>query len=156
MVIEFRRDEVVRGDVRRVYDILSALIESRQAAEYGEGALVFFFSGWDSDPREICDIPEIRRWFVRLTEMFPYWLHFAEKEGSTLSHVLMLLCQGATERSPDTGMVGWRFADMDEVKDRVLWLLTAQDALYEKLGVPAETGERISEEIAEFIRCTLE
>jgi hypothetical protein len=119
---------------------------------------MFYFSGWDSDPREICDIPEIRRWFVRLTEMFPYWLHFAEKEGSTLSHVLMLmlLCQGATERSPDTGMVGWRFADMDEVKDRVLWLLTAQDALYEKLGVPAETGERISEEIAEFIRRTLE
>lgn len=156
LAIEFRRDEVVRGDVRRVYDILSALIGSRQAAEYGEGSLMFFFSGWDDDPREISDIPEIRRWFVRLTEMFPYWLHFAEKTGDTLMHVLMLLCQGATERSSAMGMVGWRFADLNEVKDRVLWLLAAQEELYEKLGVPAETSERISEEIAEFIRCTIE
>lgn len=154
MVIEFRRDEVVRGDARRVHDILSALIESRQAAEYGAGALVFFFSVWDTDPQEICDIPAIRRWFVRLTDMFPNWLHFAENEGSTFSHVLMLLCQDATEHSSDASMVGWRCADLNEVQDRVLWLLKAQDALYVKLGVPAETSERISEEIAEFIRCT--
>ncbi len=33
LAIEFRRDEVVRGDVRRVHNILSSLIESRQAAE---------------------------------------------------------------------------------------------------------------------------
>jgi len=150
IVVEFNRDEIERGDLRRVYDILSGLTEAKEAAEFAEGKLMFFFSGWDDDPREIC------RWFVRLTEVFPYWMHFVEKQGSTLSHVLMLLCQGATEYSPNTGMVGWRFADLNELREKVLWLLSAQNVLYEKLGLPKEMNDRISQEVAELIRCSLE
>jgi len=81
IVVEFRRDEVERGDLARAHDLLSAL---REAAEFGEGRLIFFFSGWDDDPLEISDIPEIRARFGKLTEAFPYWLHFAEKQGNTL------------------------------------------------------------------------
>ncbi len=156
IVVEFKRDEIERGDLRRVYDILSGLTATKEAAEFGEGKLMFFFSGWDEDPREISEIPEIRRWFVRLTEVFPYWMHFVEKQGSTLSHVLMLLCQGSTEYSPDTGMVGWRFADLNELREKVLWLLSAQNVLYEKLDLAEEMNERISQEVAELIRCSLE
>ena len=156
IVLDFRRDEVERGDVRRVYGILTGFTATREAAEFAEGRLLFYFSGWDEDPREISDIPEIRRWFVRLTEMFPYWFHVVEKQGSTLSHVLMLLCRGQTERSSDTGMVAWRFADMDEVRDKVDGLLSAQTVLGEKLGVPSEMNARIGQEVAQFIRCSLE
>jgi hypothetical protein len=156
LAIEFRRDEVERGDVRRVYGILSGLIESREAAEDGEGALTFFFSGWDADPREISDIPEIRRWFVRLTEVFPYWLHFAEKAGETLSNALMLLCQGQTERSTETGLVGWRFADLNEVEGRLAQLFSAQSRLYQRLELPQAMYDRVADEVRQLLRCSLE
>ena len=68
----------------------------------------------------------------------------------------MLLCQGETERSPHTGMIGWRFADLNEVREKVLWLYSAQNVLYEKLGLSEEMNERISQEVAELIRCSLE
>jgi hypothetical protein len=154
IVLDFRREEVERGDVRRVYGIRSGLIDSKEAAEFGEGRLLFYFSGWDEDPREIGEIPDIRRWFVRLTEMFPYWLHFVEKTGSTLSHTLMLLCPGQMERSPETGTGGWRFTHLEDVRDRVWSLLSAQNVLHDRLGLSAEMNERISQEVAEFIRCS--
>jgi hypothetical protein len=89
IVVEFRRNEVERGDLARVCDLLSALTISKETAEFGEGRLMFFFSGWDDDPREIWEIPDIRAWYGKLTEVFPYWLHFAEKQGNTLLNALM-------------------------------------------------------------------
>ena len=155
IAFEFRRDEVERGELGRVLDLLSALTASRQAAEYGEGRLIFFFSGWDEDPREISEIPEIRAWFAKLTEAFPYWLHFAEKQGETLLNALMLLCRGETERT-EPGRVGWRFADVKELTNLVLRLFAAQNGLYERLGLSEEMNERISEEVAQLIQCSLE
>ncbi len=156
IVVEFQRDEVERGDLARAYDLLCGLTDTREAAEFGEGRLLFCFSGWDEDPREICDIPEIRAWFRRLTEVFPYWLHFAEKQGNTLPNALMLLCQGETEWSPHTGMVGWRFADLNELQAIVLRLFTAQNGFYERLGLSEEMNERISEEVAQLLQSSLE
>ena len=76
--------------------------------------MTFFFSGYDDDPRETAEIPEIRAWFSELTGEFPYWLHFIEKEGDTMFHVLRLLCAGHVERF-EGGMVGWRFDDMGQL-----------------------------------------
>lgn len=155
VVVEFRRDEVERGDLARVYDLLSALTASREAAEFGEGRLTFFFSGWDDDPREISEIPKIRAWFGKLTEVFPYWLHFAEKQGNTLPNAFMLLCEGKTEAG-ESGMVAWRFSDLQELTDLVRRLFAAQNGLYERLGLSEEMNERISQEVAQLIQCSLE
>lgn len=82
LAIDFPREQVVTGNIAPMLEVLSPLAESRENAERFEGRVTFFFSGWDEDPRETAEIPEIRQWFADLTADFPYWLHLIEKEGA--------------------------------------------------------------------------
>jgi len=135
-------------------DILIIAI-SREAALQWEGMLTFVFERWDDDPRETAEIPEILTYFAALTEAWPYWLHFAEKVGDTIPHVLRLLCRGRFERLRP-GLVGWRFADFDDIKRLLSRLFCGQNVMYERLALPEEINERIAQEIAQLIESTFQ
>jgi hypothetical protein len=44
----------------------------------------FCIEGWDSDPREIHLIPEIRRFYSSFHQAWPYWLFFCNLEADSL------------------------------------------------------------------------
>jgi hypothetical protein len=156
LVIEFARRHLDIGNTREMLEALAPLAESRENAERFEGRVTFFFSGWDEDSRETAEIPEIRSWFSDLTADFPYWLHFIEKEGDTFFHVLRLLCKGHIEQIEGGGMVGWRFDDMKQLSATVETLFCYMNLLHERLRLPEEMSERISQEVAQLIECSIE
>lgn len=150
MLLAIPRDEVEAGDIDPVLQQLNFLCETRELAERWEGRISFFFDGWDDDPRETAEIPAIRSYFAALTAAWPYWLHFAEKIGDTLPHLLRLLCRGRIEALAP-GLVGWGFADLGEVRQQLLQLFVRQNGLYERLGLSESMNERISEEVAQLL-----
>lgn len=162
VVVEFARRHVEGGDVAGIVkDVFAPMAATRENAELFEGRVTFWFSGWDEDPRELAEIPEVRAWFNKLTGEFPYWLHFIEKQGDTLFLALRLLCRGHCEKGRDMGMVGWRFADMGEFSDTVLCLLgygTVRyvNGLYGRLGLTEEMTERVSEEVGQLLDGAME
>lgn len=155
LIIAVTRESVMTADIAPMLEKLTSLSSTREAALQWEGTLTFVFEGWDDDPRETAEIPEIRAYFAALTEAWPHWLHFAEKVGDTIPHVLRLLCRGRYER-PRPGLVGWRFADFDEIKRVLSRLFCGQNAMYERLALPEEINERIAQEIAQRIECTFQ
>lgn len=150
LVIAITRESVMTGDIAPLLEKLTTISSTRETALQWEGTLTFVFDGWDGDPRETAEIPEIRAYFAALTEAWPYWLHFAEKVGDTIPHVLRLLCRGRYER-PRPGLVGWRLADFDDIRRLLARLFFSQNAMYERLGLPEENNERIAQEIAQLI-----
>lgn len=154
LVIDFPREQVVASNIAPMLEMLAPLAKSRENADQFEGRLTFYFSGWEEDPRETAEIPEIRSWFSDLSADFPYWLHFIEKEGDTLLHVLRLLCKGHIERI-ENGMVGWRFDDMKQLSATADTLFGYMNLLHERLKLPEEMSERISQEVAQVIENAL-
>jgi hypothetical protein len=150
LIIAITRESVMTGDIAPMLEKLNPLSSTREAALKWEGTLTFVFEGWDDDPRETAEIPEIRTYFAALTEAWPHWLHFGEKVGDTIPHVLRLLCRGRYER-PRPGLVGWRFDGFDDIKRLLFRLYCGQNAMYDSLGLPEELNERISQEIAQLI-----
>jgi hypothetical protein len=150
LVIEFARRYIDTGDIKEALEILALMAGSREDAETFEGRVTFFFSGWDDDPRETAAIPEIRAWFQKLTGEWPFWLHFIEKEGDTLFHVLRLICSGHYEGIKD-GMIAWRFDDLDQLGNNLEVLFGYMNGLHGRLGLPREMNRRISEEVAQLI-----
>ena len=145
LVITITRESVMTADIVPMFEKLTTLSSTREAALKWEGTLTFVFEGWDNDPREtaeIPEIPEIRAYFATLTEAWPHWLHFGEKIEDTIPHVLRLLCRGRFERiRPD--LVGWRFADFDDIKRVLSSLFCGQNVMYDQLALPEEINERI-------------
>ena len=153
LIIAVTRESVMTADIAPMLEKLTSLSSTREAALQWEGTLTFVFEGWGDDPRETAEIPEIRAYFAALTEAWPHWLHFAEKVGDTIPHVLRLLCRGRYER-PQPGLVGWRFADFDDIERVLSRLFCGQNAMYERLTLPEEINERIAQEIAQLIEST--
>src|SRR5260370_32241457 len=53
------------------------------------GTLMFMVGGYDDDPREIHTVPEIRQFYKRLHEAWPYWLCFCNLETELLRSMVM-------------------------------------------------------------------
>ena len=155
LAIAITRESVVSGDSAPLLEKLEWLSASREVAMQWEGKLTFYFDGWNHDPRETAEIPEIRAFFQGVTAEWPYWLHFSEKVGDTVLHVLRLLCQGEYVRR-HSGIVTWAFTDPAALGTQVLQLIVRQHRLYERLGLPDSMQERISEEVAQLIENSLQ
>jgi hypothetical protein len=145
-------DAVVQCDTRPLLETLHALSATARDARHWEGKVSFVFEGWDADPRETSDIPEIRAFFDALTEQWPYWFHFAEKVEQTIPHVLRLLCRGHT-RPLSPGLVGWRMESLAEFKRVMSRLFAGLNVLYKDLDLPASDNERISQEVVQLVEC---
>ncbi|MBK1695407.1 hypothetical protein CKO09_11760 [Chromatium weissei] len=154
LVITISHESIVTGNLQPILAQLLSLSASTESALQWEGCLTVVFEGWDDDPRETAQIPEIRTYFRNLTEAWPYWWHYSEKVGDTFGHILRLLCSGQVVAVG--GMMGWRFTDMAEVSREVMGLFAHLNRLHADLGLDASMNERISQEIAQLIGVVLQ
>jgi hypothetical protein len=73
IVLVASRDEVERIDLSRCLQVLDSLIESRERAMRFRDQMVFTVDGYNDDPRELFEIPEVRT-FIR--ELDARWQNF--------------------------------------------------------------------------------
>ena len=100
------RAEVEALDVSRTAVTLSRVLVDRNAVVQYRGLLDLAFFGYSNDPRELCEIPEVRHFCSKLDEVFPYWFYFLSTDGVTLWVIASCLCSvqlrpGVIEFSPD-------------------------------------------------------
>jgi len=88
---QFSRGKVERGDFSHFLDLYAPdkLPAGRRLRDM-MNCFVFCVEGWDSDPREIHMVPEIRRFYTSFHEAWPYWLYFCNLNVDTLR--AMTLC----------------------------------------------------------------
>lgn len=87
---QFSRSKVERGDFGHFLGLYSPdkLPTGRRLREM-MNCFVFCVEGWDSDPREIHLIAEIRRFYSAFHEAWPYWLYFCNLDMDTLRAMAM-------------------------------------------------------------------
>jgi hypothetical protein len=90
VVIIVGRDEVQSGTPKPTLDALRRFSESPDVARSFCERVDVAFHGYDDDPRELWEIPEVRQFVHLLDEQFPFWLFFLSKQGSGLQ--CLLLC----------------------------------------------------------------
>jgi hypothetical protein len=54
------------------------------------------------------------------------------------------------------GIVGWQFEDLHDVTRLTLVLFEHMNKLHDRLGLPEALNERISQEVAQLIECSLQ
>jgi len=150
IAIEFNHRSVMACDIAWALARLSEMSATRVDFERCEGRLNFFFAGWDQDPREVSQIPEIRAFFAALTEPWPYWFPFIDKTGDMLSVVLTLITPVRRSKTAD-GRVIWELDNTQHAMVALRRLFGAQNRLLATLGIPEVTNIRISQEVAQLI-----
>ncbi len=141
------------GDISEVLAALKSLSGDRSSAMSAEGAVTLVFNGYDDDPRELESIPEVREWFAKLFQAWPYWSFFASRIDQTVPLVLTLLMPGEMVAG-EPGMVGWEF-DPDQLKPLLLEMFAHQNELIETLEIGEDVNERASRDFLEAVQAFL-
>lgn len=90
IIYQFSRDKAERGDFRNFLSLygLDKLPTGRRLRLL-MNSFVFCIEGYDDDPREIHDIPEIRRFYSAFHDAWPYWLYFCNLDSDILRSMVM-------------------------------------------------------------------
>jgi hypothetical protein len=147
-----RRDvEAMRfGEVEGLFERLAAtpsMIRSKR------NAVEIVIGGYDQDPRELWEIPEVRRWFKVADFRIKYWFYFlrTDKNSSSLETLINCVCD-AIPLSFDAKLDRWKLmvnADSRHafLRQHYAWLneFTAQHC------ISAEINASISASVAQVL-----
>ena len=91
ILYQFSRDRVEAGDAK---DFMSRFGDSSlptgKKLEAMMNSVALMIDGYNHDAREIYAIPEVRAFYKRLWEVWPYWLYFCNLDTENL--MMMVMC----------------------------------------------------------------
>jgi hypothetical protein len=141
IVILATREEIENQDLSRIEPLLNSLLKS-PLDFYGSVDIVV--DGYDNDPRELWEIPEVRSWFQVLDKRWPYWFYFSCTETAGLCTVM--LCCVKTEKVDATHL---RVSPLDAAVFFAEHFVPMND-IFEKTGQSIEENRRRTEMISDY------
>lgn len=147
VILMVSRRQVEADDLDSVLASVKPFQATREDAKLYRGQMTLVVDGYNDDPRELVDVPEVRAFLRRLASAWPHWAYFLNQVDDSLK--LMVSCaagsgfpgRGAVVLDPDRlGVVLNRaFAGMNELFDRYDFPESELDALthgvFESLGL---------------------
>ena len=145
-IINVERADVEALDITRTAVFLSRLLADRNSVERYKGCLELSFDGYNSDPRELYEIPEVRKFCSKLDQSFPYWFYFLATNSLTLLVIAGCLCT-VTRVKPDK--IKFESEDLIEFLERHY---CAQNWLFENYSLDENLNYEISMDIAKLFQ----
>src|ERR1017187_1398584 len=90
ILYQFSRAKVECGDFSHFLSLYAPdKLPSGRRLRQMMNCFVFCIEGWDSDPREIHTVPEIRHFYSTFHDAWPHWLFFCNLDVDTLRAMMM-------------------------------------------------------------------
>jgi hypothetical protein len=141
IVLMFSRRQVETCDVDEPLGLLRSLAADRRTAIEFWGRISLVIDGYNDDPRELFEIPEVRAYIKCLDLAWPYWFFLLSQIDESIKLLESCLCD-TIEVVPGVTSI-----DLDQL-DRSL--ARHFGAMY-RLGAELKLPEEMCEEVAEGI-----
>ena len=128
--------EINDHDTSRSLALLNGLTQEKDIAWIARGKLVLSVDGYDNDPRELYEVPEVRRFIHSLHTRWKYWFFFANENYATLP-VVCFCINGGTKVTPNITQV-----DADSFDRFYRECADACNDLCDKFGFPEEENHK--------------
>lgn len=106
-VLLISKRQVNACDVASVVHQLKILLATREDAWLYRGQLSLVVDGYDDDPRELVDVPEVRQFLREFSAAWPYWAFFFNQVDDSIILLVSCVCgmsypgAGAVEIDPE-------------------------------------------------------
>lgn len=149
VVVEISRHDIESCYLASALERLQILTDSAENTRLYRESIVLSVDGYNSDPRELVEIPEVRVFFQKLTEQWPNWLWFLNREIGSVGLLLSLLCDVNVHRI--RGSYSTEFESILELKRKISELLDRGNALFDTYGITEqEAQESLASVLAEI------
>lgn len=94
VVLLISRREVEKADLATVLSRLKVFLATREDAWRYRGQMTLVVDGYNNDPRELVDIPEVRSLLRGLEAEWPYWAFFFNQVDDSIKLLLSCVAGG--------------------------------------------------------------
>jgi hypothetical protein len=146
IMLMFSRRQVETCDVDEPLELLRSLTADRDVAIEFCGRTSLVVDGYNDDPRELFEIPEVRAYFKRLDQVWPYWFFFLSQADESIKLLESCLCE-TIEVVPGVTSI-----DLEQLERSLARHFAAMHRLGEELDLPEEIREDVAEGIISMFR----
>jgi hypothetical protein len=147
------RTDIESGNTQHIGSFFERLLKNASVCEKLQGKVDVFISGYDSDTRELWEIPEVRNWFALAEPVLKYWFFFLTSNPPAAGINLLFVCLCGTETSQTIDSKGRRRIELDRTKLRQLMErhFISLNEITERLGMNVEQNKKISFDVMRAI-----
>lgn len=150
LVLTLTRQEIEDASVASALERLHLITDTRESSMRYRESLVFMVLGYDDDPRELAEIPEVRAFFSRLVQEWPHWLWFLARNMGAIALLMSLLCTIKIHRS--TNNSGTEFVNPTQLGQVLDDLFQRGNAMFDAHGISDEMAKASAQSaVAELI-----
>jgi hypothetical protein len=146
VVLLISRREVEAADIASVLSRLKPFLASREEAWRYRGQMTLVVDGYNHDPRELVDIPEVRTLLRRLEASWPHWAFFFNQVDDSIK--LLLSCV-AGSRFLGRGAVEM---DAERVAAALARAFGGMNILFDRFDFPEDELEKMSNGLVEVLQ----
>jgi hypothetical protein len=145
VLLMISRRQVEEADIASVLFNLKPFLATREDAWLYRGQMVLSVDGYNEDPRELVDIPEVRSFLYELEQQWPYWAFFLNQVDDSIKLLTSCVCG---TRFPGRGAVE---IDAYKLGDFLNRAFAGMNTIFEKHGFPENELESMSRGLSEVI-----
>ena len=134
--------DVLMEDFSNIHTLIDTLASDRGKLLESRNTWNVFFLGYDDDPRELPDIPEVVNWIEQSVEEGIPWFYFMDPEAASGALLTFMICCGADE-NPD--YPGQYIFDRDRIMPFIRKNLDNLAEFTEEYDIPDEIGKEITD-----------
>lgn len=145
--IMIRRESIESCDTLGLVSSFEGLRSDKQRLRQSQGKAGFFVKGYDEDPRELYEIPEVVAYFHKVEPEVKYWFYFLSTNSliDSLQTLMTLVCNG--RKGVRDGIVDFERGVQHKFFERNFgWLNEITDFI----GLPIEENKKISEDVIRY------
>jgi len=146
VILMFSRRQVETCDIDEPLQFMRRLTADRQTALEFSGRISLVIDGYNDDPRELFEIPEVRAYIKRLDQEWRYWFFFLSQADESIKLLESCLCE-TIEVVPGVTSV-----DMEQLERSLARHFGAMYLLGDELDLPEEMCEEVAEGIIAMFR----
>ena len=121
------------------------MLNSREVIWRYRGQVALVVDGYEDDPRELVDVPEVRTFLVRFTQAWPYWAYYFNQVDDSIILLAACLC---ARRLLGAGQLE---IDPDKLDAFLAIGFAAMDAIFDEHRFPESELQTITEGVIEVI-----
>lgn len=150
LILQIERHDIEKGNIASTLEKLHIISDTRENALLYRESLVFVAHGYDSDKRELPEIPEVRAFFAKLSRQWPHWMWFLGRDMGAIALLLALLCKVTIHRK--AGSYGTEFLDLNELKHCMMDLFERGNAMFQNFEIsPNDAAESAESAVSEIL-----
>jgi len=150
IVLEILKKQIVEGNIASALEKLHILTDTEKNTRLYKNSLILMVEGYDSDERELVEIPQVREFFQKLNREWPHWLWFLNQDMGSIGLLFALLCEVKVSRGKNGYFT--EFRRHGEIEAVLEDMLTRGEVLFQTYKIEENEVEEMMNGIAKALQ----